>query len=220
MSPGNATPQVLGLNHFVKTAEGQMLIQNHRLFCIGGKLYQGYQGTIPSVDDNSPTEKELANCVDVDGSIGQVHTRLRMKQQQRKYTKQQEVARRAAPQRKQELEELQLEEYRQRLGKPTEPEPMVETSTMQYDDPAPMPEPSEPVVYPGPVSEITEMREDLRSLTGAVNQLINLQLARQEAAAEPEPKRGPGRPRKKTTKKTKARRKKASTRRRSAGADQ
>lgn len=105
----------LTLPYFVKTQEGQALIQDERVFCLAGKLYQGHKGAIIDVNFRQ-LQGEWDRVVDVDETLERVRAAARQRESVRNLRKSRELAEREQKAAERELATLQLGKLRKELG--------------------------------------------------------------------------------------------------------
>ncbi len=125
----------LTLQHFIKTHEGQSLIQSQDPFILGGKVYQGFNGTVVEVRDSQITDQEIDDAFDQDGTSRQVKNRRKAAALSRRISKDSELAERKIKRDEQRLRQLQLERLEKEMGEsaestsramPSEPPPAVQ----------------------------------------------------------------------------------------------
>jgi len=68
---------------WAKTPEGMSTIQEQTLFCLGGQVWQGYQGVAVRCPESLLETHELENVKDIDGSMERVWFRRRQRLESR-----------------------------------------------------------------------------------------------------------------------------------------
>jgi hypothetical protein len=106
----------LTINHFVKTQEGQLLINNQTVFCLGGKLYQAFKGAVITVREDQLSEPELENLYDVDQTKGKILTERRLRLAHRKAAREEELAERRSKALEKEAHALQVQKLRREMA--------------------------------------------------------------------------------------------------------
>jgi hypothetical protein len=90
------TSQSLPLNYWKKTMEGMQVIQEQKPFCLGGNLFQGYQGAPISIGESQLSDEEMQNVQDIDGTMARQWTIRRQRLESRYSRKMQEYDERRA----------------------------------------------------------------------------------------------------------------------------
>jgi len=68
----SAPMAVIDLRAWCRSPQGLQMINAHKLFCAGGEIWQGYQGTVFRVTEDQLEESELDSVPDLDNTMSQV----------------------------------------------------------------------------------------------------------------------------------------------------
>ena len=98
----------LTIQHFPKTSEGQAMVGSQEVFCLDGKLYQGYKGAIANVDEKTLLDTELEAVHNVDGTIDRIMSIRKTRLGSAEYRREEELSRRYAVRRDQKRKDLEL----------------------------------------------------------------------------------------------------------------
>jgi hypothetical protein len=60
------------IRRWTKTADGLAVVESQAVFCVGGILWQGWQGAVIRVNQQHLTNDEMSRIRDIDGSVDQV----------------------------------------------------------------------------------------------------------------------------------------------------
>lgn len=109
-------PMVLTLTQYLKTAEGVALIASQRLFSYEDRLWKGYEGSCIKVLDWQPVPSELDDCLDMDGTLVNVMTRIKTTEHNKKRRVDQELLEREGQKAKARMDALQAAKMQRDLG--------------------------------------------------------------------------------------------------------
>ncbi len=98
----------LTIQHYPKTAEGQAMVSSQEVFCLDGKMYQGYKGAIANVDEKVLLDAELEAVHDVDGTKERVYGNRKSRLGSARYRRDEELQKRENVKSEQVLKDLQL----------------------------------------------------------------------------------------------------------------
>jgi hypothetical protein len=115
IQPVQRTALTLRLNDLIKTREGHMLVQNQLPFCLGGAVYQGFNGNVHDVDIKLLSNEEVENLIDLDGTKSNIVFRRRQSEESRQLLKKRELADREQKKLSEENDRIQLMLGRQKL---------------------------------------------------------------------------------------------------------
>ena len=119
----------MDLKSWPKTSEGvEIIIGQRQLFCTAGQLYQGYNQVPVEVDEVQVTDAELADVMDLDGTLDRVHFRRRQRLESREMRKQKEYDERRAALRAQRRNIVEEIKESKAAGIPSSPDVMSELS--------------------------------------------------------------------------------------------
>ena len=132
------------IGQFQKTLQGRSLVENQKLFVLGGVLYQGYNQKAVECPEDQCSDSEIGEAYDVDGTRQRLFDTRRRRLDGNANAKDREMAERRKLKVAQERDELELMLLRRRLKAEdaamepeTEPEPEIdpEVGTFVCDAP-------------------------------------------------------------------------------------
>lgn len=127
----------LSINQYLKTLQGRQMIESQELFCLNGKLYQGYNQRPIESDFRLCTDAEIENAHDIDGSKQKVVDDRTQHYAATLNAKNRELSDRRRAKIAQERDELELRKLQRE-----------ETSRLRALDPEPEPDPDpEPEIH-------------------------------------------------------------------------
>jgi len=98
----------LTIQHFPKTSEGQAMVGSHEVFCLDGKLYQGFKGAIANVDEKVLLDAELDVVHNVDGTMDRVLSNRKTRLGSAEYRRAEELQKRENVKSDQKRKDLEL----------------------------------------------------------------------------------------------------------------
>ncbi len=106
----------LTIQHFPKTSEGQAMVGSQEVFCLDGKLYQGYKGAIAHVDEKTLLDAELEAVHNIDGTMDRVISNRKSRLGSAEYRREEELSKRYALRRDQKRKDLELEKLEREVA--------------------------------------------------------------------------------------------------------
>ena len=124
----------LAINQYIKTLQGRQMIESQELFCLNGKLYQGYNQRAVETLEGLYTEDELERAHDVDGSKPQIMATRRRRLEGALLAKNRELANRRKAEISNERDALELAKLKREAAAL---EPELEPQTEPEVEPEP-----------------------------------------------------------------------------------
>jgi DNA repair exonuclease SbcCD ATPase subunit len=109
------------LSHFAQSLEGKAVISSRQAFILQGDIWQGYNEAIAGpISEKVLSDEEILNILDIDGTRPKLLEERARRRNGRDLRKQAEKRENELKREQMELQSLQLQEIRNRLGTTTE----------------------------------------------------------------------------------------------------